>query len=437
MLTFYSSPYKGIVGVPPYIITDGLQVHLSGINTDSMTRTGNRVDVWSDLSGNGNHFGTSFAGVSYNPNYVASAFGGIGGLRFISATASITESAAALSSITRGEYTVFVVSNKASMFGFSLVHDITSNRDLLGNAHANRLGEFGSLFGAYGAAVNTPLVMASRNTSGTVQYLVNSTFYGTFSGSGMTGSTPLGRCYIGYGGAITNWGGDVGYVLIYNRALTNAEMIQTSQYFQRLFKIVVQPPPTAVIAFDGNSITFGSGTISSTYPSPATINAGLTEYDYLDFALGGQTSAQMQAAGATRIDPHLDLSLGAKNNIYVHFEMMNSLDAGQTVAQIKATVIATLAARKTAGWGKTIILTGLPRVTSTPNYESNRQILNAWVVAGGSGADLVADVGNDPTIGQDGDQLNVTYYPDGLHPSDDGHVIIASYVTPQIQAARA
>lgn len=47
--------------------------------------------------------------------------------------------------------------------------------------------------------------------------------------------------------------------------------------------------------------------------------------------------------------------------------------------------------------------------------------------------DTLADIGNDGTIGQSGQNTNETYYnPDHVHPVAAGHAIIASYVTAAI-----
>lgn len=48
-------------------------------------------------------------------------------------------------------------------------------------------------------------------------------------------------------------------------------------------------------------------------------------------------------------------------------------------------------------------------------------------------ADGLADVGADATIGQAGDELNLTYYEDGIHPTEAGHVIIAGILQPVLE----
>ncbi len=49
-------------------------------------------------------------------------------------------------------------------------------------------------------------------------------------------------------------------------------------------------------------------------------------------------------------------------------------------------------------------------------------------------ADAVADIGGDTTIGQTGDYSNGTYYSDGIHLTDAGHTIAATYITAAINA---
>jgi lysophospholipase L1-like esterase len=73
-----------------------------------------------------------------------------------------------------------------------------------------------------------------------------------------------------------------------------------------------------------------------------------------------------------------------------------------------------------------IVLTNLPSTTGT---EVSRQAWNTLIRNGGSCSYTVADVGNDSTIGQAGQNANLTYYQsDGIHPTAAGDAIIATYL---------
>ncbi len=85
-----------------------------------------------------------------------------------------------------------------------------------------------------------------------------------------------------------------------------------------------------------------------------------------------------------------------------------------------------IAARRLAGWNMThvIVCTMLPRGAG---QEATRVAYNALLVQGASrwGYQL-ARFDLDPTIGQAGQNSNLTYYLDGTHPTNAGQAILAN-----------
>jgi len=79
---------------------------------------------------------------------------------------------------------------------------------------------------------------------------------------------------------------------------------------------------------------------------------------------------------------------------------------------------------------KVVAVTILPMGATV---EAQRLQYNQFIRNNPSYYDVLADIGNDGTIGQSGQNLNTTYYnTDHVHPIAAGHSIIASYVIPAI-----
>ena len=80
-----------------------------------------------------------------------------------------------------------------------------------------------------------------------------------------------------------------------------------------------------------------------------------------------------------------------------------------------------------------IVFTELPAAVS--GWETVRQSLNTLIRNGGSCPYTVADVGNDATIGQAGENTNLTYYnSDQIHPNNAGSLIIGTYLTAALKS---
>ena len=87
-------------------------------------------------------------------------------------------------------------------------------------------------------------------------------------------------------------------------------------------------------------------------------------------------------------------------------------------------------ARRAAGW-KVAVVTILPRISDvSDSFNSRRSTINAaiatWV---GVHCDAIVDFAADPTMGPNSaangvSTYNATYYADGVHPTNAGHVIL-------------
>ena len=180
------------------------------------------------------------------------------------------------------------------------------------------------------------------------------------------------------------------------------------------------------LVVDGNSMSDGVGG-SAPYSDLISTYLG-NAWSISNFAVSGQTTAQMITDAATEIDTTLDEDLLC--NIIAVWEGTNSLYFGATGAAAYADLVTYCQARQSAGW-KVVILTVLPRSNSgTPtDFEIHRQTVNTnirenWQTF----ADALVDIAADRRLGDLGDQTNTTYYPDLVHLNDAGYAIVAHYV---------
>ena len=106
----------------------------------------------------------------------------------------------------------------------------------------------------------------------------------------------------------------------------------------------------------------------------------------------------------------------------------NDITQGVADATIYANIQSICSAVVSQG-ANVVVFTLLPSafVPPTGTFETHRQAINTLIRNGGTCPYVVADAGNDATIGQAGQNSNTTYYTDGTHPTAAGMAIIATY----------
>ncbi len=109
----------------------------------------------------------------------------------------------------------------------------------------------------------------------------------------------------------------------------------------------------------------------------------------------------------------------------------NDLVGGRTLAQMEADMTTYLTRAAAAGY-LVCVLTVLPTTTITGAAETQRTDFNTWLIANAVtlGASVLSDVGSlasmqTPSGGN---------YADGIHPSDAGHLIVATQVLADLAA---
>jgi lysophospholipase L1-like esterase len=225
----------------------------------------------------------------------------------------------------------------------------------------------------------------------------------------------------------------------WNRPLTNSEWKQMSLWVRNHYSVATLPAPTFNIVVDGNSLALGYFSLNYCCMNAGIIaaNGSPGQTGYVNKAESGAATSVLLADAATRVDP-LYKSKG-KFSIIIFWEGTNDIGNNLTDVQAYTNIKNYCIGRKAAGWNKTIVGTILPRNGSpNPSFEATRISVNSMIraakAANESWLDAVADIGGDSNLQTPSD---TTYYSDGLHLTDSGHILATPYITAAINAVTA
>jgi len=250
-----------------------------------------------------------------------------------------------------------------------------------------------------------------------VQEGATQTAVGTWAGS--PGVSVIGAASLVPG---QPWSGNLAHVAIWKTALTAGEIAALAR--------VVRDKN---IVFEGDSLTFGSG---ATYSYPQQMMRKVTgTCAGTNVATSGQTVDTMTTDAPTQVDPLRSSS--HRENVLCFYGGTNNLAGSETAITVYNKIVDYCAARKAAGW-RVIVCTMLPASATgyAADYYAKRNAVNTGIRANWSTfADGVADIAANATIGDDGDELNTTYYAtDKVHMVDAGYAIVADTVLAAINA---
>lgn len=227
--------------------------------------------------------------------------------------------------------------------------------------------------------------------------------------------------------------GTHGYAAWFDAAHTPAVIVQNTSYIRAQIAARGETftAKDNIVVFEGDSIFEGIA-YAGLSPVPERSMPNLPASTFVaNVAKSGSTLPSSSintglSARASIIDT--DLECPADNHVLclaVGTNDLASTDAATFLTNLKAYC----AARRTAGW-KVVVGTVLPCTTS--GFNAKRATVNTEIrVAGNLGVywDAVADQSANTTVGDDGDELNATYYPDGVHPSNAACALLEPYWT--------
>lgn len=219
--------------------------------------------------------------------------------------------------------------------------------------------------------------------------------------------------------ASQNYGGSIVKVYGYDHPLSNTELAALRTEAQSLGCVFTS---NAILCIDGDSISEGvNSTLCQNWPRQLGLASTPLQYNV---AQAGQTLQTMLADRVARVDP---LIQSGALNVLIVFAGINDLAGGRTAAQALSDLISYCTGAKTAGWNKLIVGTTLPWATGS--LETARLTLNSSIRSQSFPPwDYIADWGNDPTMGQSGENTNAMYFgADELHPLSAGYLIGAGY----------
>lgn len=180
-----------------------------------------------------------------------------------------------------------------------------------------------------------------------------------------------------------------------------------------------------MFAVEGDSLSTDIG--GGSYPEQLV--ALLGEGEIVSFAVGGSTLQYDLPTREAQLDQAFDVEA---LNVLLLWPGSNDLKQFETPPEVLYALYLDYVSRRVARGWKVIAFTILPRwsPTTPASFEPNRQAFNALLRA--SGLTLV-DVAADPRIGDAGDNLDTTYYTDGVHQNAAGKLIVAELAAPVIE----
>ncbi len=186
---------------------------------------------------------------------------------------------------------------------------------------------------------------------------------------------------------------------------------------------------TSGIVSDGDSISAGfPNNTGNPWPKRAQTLMGWS--GYRNSAVTGKTAAGMASGVGTGVLPFRDDWF--RHQPCTIMGGINDLAADVAAATIESSLSSFVAAAKAARF-PVFISTILPALTINGTQEARRVAVNAWIMAGSSGADHVVDCAADPRLD---DPADTTYYEsDTVHLNSAGNDVMAELFVAAFQSA--
>ncbi|MFW2850472.1 SGNH/GDSL hydrolase family protein [Sphingomonas sp. TX0543] len=327
---------------------------------------------------------------------------------------------------------------QASSFGFLFTASNSTGYNLFANG--TQAGFYGNGLGRcpYGGAGLTTLgYTAGLPDATSARYYINNTcvtHFGKFvSAAGHN---------VGIGGSPATPGtaakAEIYEVIVWNRALTAAEMMQAEKWARDKY---ASPYPWAGApfrVFHGDSITNGYSITAplNSYPGRVAAANGWSLGRWTNLGHVGVSMTAMKAEATAEIDPMLVL-LGASPMHLAAWEWYN-----QRLLSTAAATAATqsyLQARRAAGAAKLVLLTSTDAADAL-DVPLSRSAYNAFFDANGPAlCDAYVPLHLNAAIGTEGACPNAApygpnFHTDGIHLTDAGYAVLAGVVAPVMAA---
>ena len=208
---------------------------------------------------------------------------------------------------------------------------------------------------------------------------------------------------------------------MYNRALSATEWAQLVTACEAEIVAHGETVGTTLrtLVLEGDSITsdnagnvdyYGSKAVSS-FSTPALV---------VNLAVPGDNIEDVDSRRVTR---QRYLSDTTNRNYILSFWATNDVELTGYPATYASVGQDIVTEAKADGFGQVIACTLTPKTTA--NYNTNRATVNASIAAF-TGVDAICDFAANTAYGEDADASNATLYPDGAHPSDTVHALMAT-----------
>lgn len=217
--------------------------------------------------------------------------------------------------------------------------------------------------------------------------------------------------------------GEFAFGALYDQAHTSdnvfAQFAAVKALLQARGESLVSPD---IIFFEGDSITADGGGSVDTYPFQLTFPA---HAQARDFGVSGSIVSDLTARAGL-----LDINARpGRSNTLVLMIGFNDMNTGDSAATLLTNVTAYCLARRAAGWDNLILTTVLP--STSPGLNTKRNAYNALIRSDSSFYDTLVDFDN-TTMGPDAAAADTDLYADGTHPTEAGHLVLATYLQPFI-----
>lgn len=423
-------------------VLSGLSVWSDPSDSATVTVSGtNKTNSLLDKSGNTRHFSQVDTNTAFWPDYIPNAQNGRAMLRFGS-NGSQNLSTPSFLATGHAEVTMFIVKKpNAATPGVDVSHSATgfysstnqSNWEMVEHKSDGigvYMGNIGKGNGQcfvetfrYGGGVRSIGIdyrILDRAQTGTIG-LAGGLFLGTLAPSGYAGRV------------------DIGEVIVYNRALSDTEVIQVLDYLQQRWNTAVSENKIFKNSFfallgDSRTVGYGSGVgqaYSLNYPNRlmSLIGSGF----YKNFGVAGDQVAQMSTRATSAVIPSYSPTKG-KNVVVVWGgtnDLANTSTTGADLAIAYLNVCQTLV---NAGF-KAVICTEIDCAATglRADFQARRSDFNAYLLANWqTKANRIVNFANQPLLSNVGAATNTVYFdPDFRHIKPAGYTLVANEIVIQ------